>query len=209
MSDELPRDISIYVVGTGQDRGLNRLVTYLSNTYAVPITVVGYGVYELEAGRRVLIRSLRTNEQMTGQIAGTSKSGLTHTTEHVYERAKATGIFPALEAIDQVARRHSLYPKPFKGGIMYAPPQARNNVLVSVWGEPKANGLLRAYISTANFARFYRLSDEEVGHELGAVGDRLFSQDEARTFAAGLDGLLIKAQRPPEDDEISVGSTAE
>lgn len=46
--DSEPRELLLFVVGTGKAPGLERIVTYLSDKFQMPISLVSYDVFELK-----------------------------------------------------------------------------------------------------------------------------------------------------------------
>lgn len=52
------KEIIVFVVGTGEDLGLSRIVDYLYKKYGLPINVVLFQTFGLENGQHLLVREL-------------------------------------------------------------------------------------------------------------------------------------------------------
>ena len=110
------RDIDIIVVGTGTDRGLERMVEFLSRSGDIAITVVSFQVFETAQGNRVLVRELTESDVPPVK----RRDGVT--LEDVYRRADSKGTGQVVRRIVTTAEELGLYPRPWKSSVMLAPP---------------------------------------------------------------------------------------
>ncbi len=180
------RDVVMFVVGTGRDPGLERMVEYLSGTFNVPINLVTYEVFEVEGGQRILVRELADVE--LGAPARIEKVSIT--VEDVCAQAEQTGIGREFRMLLEAARRHNLYPRPYKRSVMYTPPSNRTRMLFTVRARPKPNGLLRMYVGPGAFAEFYPVTEETATSILGPDGWREMTASDVEAFITSLDRLF-------------------
>ena len=180
------RAVSIIVVGTGRDPGLERIVGYLASTYQVPITVVSYEVFELASGQRVLVRELTETEVNPPAPPSMPQ----RTVEDVCALADRNGIGEGFRAILAAAQRHNLYPRPWKKSVMYAPPSKRTRALFTVWAEPDGKGLMPVGVWPQAFAEFCPVTEEQVVSTLGPDEWQYLDSPGASAFAARLDNLF-------------------
>jgi hypothetical protein len=181
-----PREVRVYLVGAGRDRGLDRVVDLLSGTYGVPISVVSYEVYKLPDGQQVLVREL-TESETTHQEA--VKQALS-TPEELCARADAAGIGPQFRAVLQAATRHGLYPRPFKRSLMFAPPSNHTRSLFTIWANAAVPGEMWMWLGPEAFAQFYPVTEVEVAAELGGRDWRRLSEADVNAFVDGLNRLF-------------------
>ncbi|HEX3037265.1 MAG TPA: hypothetical protein VHT73_19445, partial [Thermodesulfobacteriota bacterium] len=119
------REILLFVVGTGRTPGLERMVSYLSERFKVPISVVLYEVFELPDGQQILVRRLTEYDfSKTFRIQSQSTS-----IEEVCKLAEDQGIGREFKVLLDAAQQHSLYPRVYKQSIMYTPPKLSYSLL--------------------------------------------------------------------------------
>jgi len=191
--DSEGRDVVMYVVGTGSEPGLERMVDYLSETYDMPITLVSYEVFEIGGQQQILVRELTDLE--TSPPARSARPG--PTVEDICAQAEQAGIGREFRMILDVASKHNLYPRPYKRSIMYTPPSNRTRTLFTVWATPGAGRLLWVYIGPQAFAEFYPVTEECVTSLIGAGWQKMTGAD-VETFVANLDRLFESLARTDE-----------
>jgi Holliday junction resolvase-like predicted endonuclease len=186
------REVRVFLVGTGRDPGLDRLVDFLSGIHGVPISVVSFEVYEVADGQRVLVRELTESE---AGPPGPAVSALP-TTEEICSRADRGGIGAQFRAILETARRHELYPRPFKRSLMFAPPSNHTRSLFTIWADPPGPGQMWMWLGPEAFAQFYPVTEQDVVGQLGNGGWRRLQPADLTAFVAGLDRLFQMVNEP-------------
>jgi len=188
------REVVMFLVGTGVDSGLERLVDYLSDQYNVPINIVSYEVFQLADGQQVLVRGLTESE--------TEPTGRQVTVDELCSRADLAGIGREFRMILEAARKHAIHPRPWKNALMYTPPsnKARTLFTADVW--TRADRLMQLYVAPEAFPEFYPVSEEQATSLLGEGGTRPRTLQDIEQFVASLDRLFeIVAQNEPESEE--------
>ena len=186
-SQETPRDVQVFIVGTGKGSGLERMVNYLAENYRVPITVVTYEVFQTNAGQRILVRELLETE-LQPPVRVSSHPELT--VESLLARARQNGVGQAFDLLLDAAKRHNLYPKLWKSSIMFAPPANKTRCLFTVWTQPARDGRAKVYSATEAFAEFYPVPEELVIEHLGLSGGRTMAIHDTKDYVSGLDSLF-------------------
>ncbi len=181
------REVEIFVVGTGKAPSLERVVEFLTRDFEMPISVVLYDVFEIEAGQRILAREL------SEVVPPPTKPDA----EAICKKADSAGVGKEFRAILEAARQHGLYPRPYKTSIMYTPPKNRARMLFTVWISPTANRSLKAYIGPGAFAEFYPITEDEVTGLLGPDGFRDWTPSDVEAFIGQLD-QLFRTMQPEE-----------
>ena len=111
-------EVAIIVVGTGRDRGFERMVRYLSNPGNVPITIVSFDVFQLAGGKRVLVRELSDDENAPVPDTEIVPDAI----QLLLKRAEAAGIGIQIGRIVRGARLLGLYPRSWKKSVMLTSP---------------------------------------------------------------------------------------
>ena len=188
------RDVAMYAVGTGKDPGLDRMVEFLSG-FEVPITVVSYDAFQTDEGQSILVRELTEAE-------ATPSTKPRVTVEQICRQADREGIGEPFRRLLEAANRHSLYPRPWKRSIMYTPPWNHANTLFTVRSRPRADGLMRLYLETGAFAKFYPLTEEEAESVVGIAGWKRMGDSDVDDFITTLDQLFeLIAEQEAEAEE--------
>lgn len=150
------RIVDIIVVGTARDSGLDRIVNYLSRS-DFQITVVAFEVFDVESGRRVLVREL------TEADAPRTPMTKTFTVDRVLARADEKGVGAIARPIHELATRLGLYARPWKTSISYTPPANRSRTLVTAWTDRSRDaGGIWVYVSANAFQEFYGVDPAQV-----------------------------------------------
>jgi hypothetical protein len=178
------RELAMILVGTGRAPSLNRMAHFLADRYGIPLTVVTFEVFALEAHRHILVREITdvaTAEPLPVRALKT-------TLGQVLELAERSGTAQTLRHCLALCERLGLYARPWKTSIMFAPLAHRTRALFTVWAQPQ-DGSMRMWVGTQVFAEFYPIPEESVAAHLGAEGWRLVSQQEVETFLLRLSPL--------------------
>jgi hypothetical protein len=189
------REVVMFVVGTGVDSGLERLVDYLSDQFNVPINVVSYEVFELAGGQQVLVRELTESE--AGPAARHNV-----TAEELCSRADLAGIGREFRMILEAAQKHGIHARPWKNALMYTPPSNRARTLFTAPVWTRADGLQQLYVAPEAFPEFYPVSEEDAKSLLGQEGTRPMTLEGIELFVTNLDRLFeIVAKHEAESEE--------
>ncbi|MCC6174731.1 MAG: hypothetical protein IT305_05450 [Chloroflexi bacterium] len=190
------RDVRIVVVGLGRVADLDHHLTCVSDALGTHFEVVTFALYEVEPGRRVLVREGTSDgapePRRIGQVARRGRV----TVETTCSAADTAGVGRAFRTIQSAAAWHGLHVRARATSLMFASPSQKTRALFTIWTEPKGAGMLRMFVSGPTFAALYRLPEDEVTTLLGGVGWRMLSTADAHDFVAGLNRLFLRARRP-------------
>jgi len=181
------------VVGTASYPGLDRMVDFLSGVHDVPIKLVSYDVFQIGDHHKILVRELTEPETAPKEI------GKSRTVEELSARAEKNGIGGEFRMILEAARRHDIYPRPYKGSILVTPPTNRTRMLFTVKTWTHADGLLQLYVGPQAFSEFYPVAANDVRTLLGDKGWQKLTTEDVELFIAGLDRLF----EPMQDAEYA------
>jgi hypothetical protein len=188
------RLVTVYVVGTGRDPDLDRLVrnvTFQGN----PISVVNFEVFENQAGERLLLR--RLTEAAT--VASTQASVVAPSpdnqaeTERLFELAVQNGVGYEFRRIYDAATKHGLYPRLYRWSVMYTPPQNKTRVIICAWVKSK-RGHFDIYISHQAFAEFFPIGEREASRILEWTDRQVMTPDDVDAFVGNLDKLFARIE---------------
>jgi hypothetical protein len=158
------RDVVMYVVGTGSYASLDRMINFLAGVHSVPMKLVSYEVFEIGDRHKILVRELTEPEISTPDKRPTG------TVEELCTSAEKHGIGDEFRLILEAARRHGLYPRPYRASIMYTPPSNDARMLFTVRDWTQSDGLMRVYFGVSAFAEFYAVDKETVRSIFGRGG---------------------------------------
>jgi hypothetical protein len=183
------REVSIIVVGTGRDAGLDRLLPFLAGRYQVPIRSVTFDVFVLSNGQQLLLREVTESPPE----ATVTKSR--YTVEAVMEIARENGVDAMMNRYLDMAKRHGIYPRPWPLCIQFSPPTNRTRYLFTVW--PGRGGL---WISHEALGEFYPFSVQDMARLLPSQGWHDLTDDLTTQIVGGLDELFAIAEGTDADN---------
>jgi hypothetical protein len=186
-ADNKDREVVVYVVGTGQDPSLERVLDFLGDRSQLVVNAVLFNVFELESGHRILVRELTSNE--TAPLSSTSSLTRPGVAE-VLKIAERNGLTEAFKPLMAAGERHGFYPRPYKHSIMFAPPNNRTRCLFVAWVEPPADRMVKLFVASEAFQEFYALRKGLAAKELGSAGYRQLSVSQVTKFVRSLDRLM-------------------
>jgi hypothetical protein len=192
-----PRNAVIYVVGTGRDPGLDRMVTYLSGTFDLPISIVTFEVFGTAPDQQVLVRELKDSEVQAPR--GPAPSGLT--VESVCTLADRYGIGMPFRALLAAALRWGLYPRPYKTSIMYTPSSNRTRYLITAWAVPQQPGTVRLWLGTDKFPEFYPVTEQAAEESLGPPKMHTLSPSDLNVLIATLERFFESINHGASQDD--------
>ncbi len=181
------RAISVFVVGTGRDEGLDRLLKNLSFK-GNPVAAINFDVFENQSGERLLLRSLTDLDTRPAENRDLAASS---DVDRLMAIAAQNKVGAQFKAIYEAATECGLFPRTFKWSIMYTPPIHKNRVIVVTWVRPRG-GKLDLYVASRAVAEFYPISEQEVVRFIGQEGRMRYDQDDARVFCESLKKLFRK-----------------
>jgi Holliday junction resolvase-like predicted endonuclease len=188
-TDKKDREVVVYVVGTGQDPSLERILGFVDKSQRV-VHAVLFSVFESDSSHRLLVRELTSNPP-PGSGARQKNLSLAG----VIKIAHDNGLGEAFESLVAAAERHGLYPRPFKRSIMFAPANNRTRCLFVAWVKPPADYVMKLYVVPDAFQEFYALRKELVVKELGNAGYRQLPVSEVPEFVRSLDRLMSSVEQ--------------
>ena len=183
------REVRLFVVGTGKQEGLERIVQFLSR-YQMPISIVSYEIFEVADGQRILIREL-AEEEIEPLPVKKNKVTL----EQLCMTADQCGIGEGFRLIRTAAEKHNLYPRLWATSVMYTPPSNRKRMLFTVWVKSRTNNMLKIYVGTDVFPEFYPVRAKEARQYLGPDGWREMNKTDVEKFIDGLDRLFAQIEK--------------
>ncbi len=190
------REVTIYVVGTGRDPGLERIVNFLASS-GQQINVVNYTVFTSENGQQVIVRELTELDAHAESAVPTTDAAKTQEISVVSlcSLADENGIGREFRMLLEAAQRHGFYPRTYKWSIMYTPPANRTRMLFTVRVKPTKEGHTQVYIGPEAFAEFYPISESEAINNLGTNGWYALPSVEVKRFVQDLDRLFTIIDR--------------
>jgi hypothetical protein len=188
------REVVIYLVGTGLDAGLERMVGYLAERAELAVRMVTFAAFREAGGGMLLAREIHERDedatpQMRRSVAASP------TAEAVLAMGDQNGVGAVMRTLHAAAVDVGLHVRPWGKSIMFAPPAAKSRCLFTVWAEPRAGepGIAKVWIAADMFAQFYGVSEPALAATLGigASGGWVWlDKQRAERVAAGVRELL-------------------
>ena len=189
-ADEKDREVAVYVVGTGQDPSLERVLDFLDKSQRA-VNAVLFNIFDLESGHRILVRELTSNEL----AAEGAPPSIRPSVRDVVEVAERNGLGEAFKSFLAIAERHGFHPRPFRHSIMFAPANNRARCLFVAWVKPPAEGVVKLFVAPEAFQEFYGLPKGLVLKELGDEGYRKLTVSQVLDFVGSLDRLMSSVEQ--------------
>lgn len=186
------REIVIYLVGTGIDAGLARMVSYLAERAEMSVRLVTFNAFSQVDGRVLLAREIHERDAEPARDSGKAATA-SPTVDAVLAMGDRNGVGPVMRALHAGATDVGLHVRVWGKSIMFAPPAAKSRCLFTVWAERRAQqppGTARVYISHEVFEQFYGVKDSDVAAAVGPAGFVMMDHAAAARAAAGLRDLL-------------------
>lgn len=189
------RELELVIVGIGRAPGIDRITQFLADRYNLPITVVDFDVFVLDDQKQILSREIKEIEISETPRLRTPKT----TIESVLGLAHQYGTLETMQKCIDVAEQFDLYPRPWPGCIMFAPPSNRTRALFTIWVKPE-NGKTKIWVGNKPFSEFYPISEENVKNHIGPEGFQYRSVTEMENFFQGLKSLFQEMKNGDCDD---------
>ena len=181
--EEEGRQIAVLLVGAGVHPGLERMNEFLGR-FAVPIGVVSFEVFELDAGPQLLIR------EVVDEPVEPSPPPRRFTVDSLRDRAADAGVGEQFDRFLDMAKAAGLPVQPHKLSVRIAPPTNRTRMLM--YAHPSAGGRggqLYFEVSPTTFAEFYPHLDER------EAADALSELNKVHASGDELDAVLDRIER--------------
>jgi len=183
-TDPKEREIVMFVVGAFRDPSLDRLASFLSDNYRVPISVVSFQVFGDQAGGYFLVRELAEPEFFEEITQHQSEDNQ----RQLFMLSERNGFGDQFRAIFDKATSLDIYPRTHKASIMYTPSANRSRMLFTIWARYFQKGM-HSYIGITPFNEFYGIPVKVVEDALGREGWRYLSANDVEGFINGLESL--------------------
>lgn len=181
------RDVVIYLVGTGIDPGLDRMVGFLAVRAELSVRMVTFSPFKDAQGKILLAREIHesTNEPRTGS-ATTGRTG--STVDSVLAMADQNGVGVVVRHLNALAQELGFYVKPCPKSIMIAPMANRTRCLIYVSADSQRNapGVARTYIAAEAFEQFFGIKEVDLQEAVGPIARVMLDQAGANLLAVGL-----------------------
>ena len=186
------RDVLVYVVGTGRDAGLERMLSFLSSS-GVTIRAFTFDAFTV-GNEGILVRELTDGEAIT-----TAASPLISSTPVGVLSQAAPAMAPVLTNLVEMAQHLGLAARPWKNCVMIAPARHRGRALITVWPAPQPDGRVKVYVAPETFAEYFSVSEDQVRTALRqSGGSKMLDADAIKVLTDGLSELLA-----PMRDDVS------
>lgn len=179
----------IYLVGTGLDPGLTRMIDYLSGTASLSIRLVTFSVFAGYADEVLITRELHEADEPAASAASTSKGEIPSLDElqAQAEEHNAGAIWRRLVSTGEEA---GLYPRRYKKSVMLTPQRNKTRCAIFLPTQHrKSDGVTHAYIAADVFEEFFNIPQDRVTEVLGHKWIEL-GPDTVERFCEGLTQLL-------------------
>jgi Holliday junction resolvase-like predicted endonuclease len=188
------RNVTVFVVGTGRDVHLERMVRGLSFRDQ-PINIVQFGVFENDVGELLILRRLTEAQSDVAVPAVTTDETDDRQSDmdRLFKLANQNGIGNEFRRVYDAATKHGLYPRLHRWGIMYTPPQNKTRVLICAWVKPN-KGRFDIFIAPHAFAEFFPVGKLETRRILGWSNRRRMTPEDVDTFVRNLDALFARIE---------------
>lgn len=166
LDEDSGMELLIYLVGTGIDTGLERMVSYLGEKANLSIRIVTFSVFEDSQGNKMLAREIHEPLESEAPNRSVSRSGGTVPTEdELLAKADENGIGRIVRPIFEAAVELGLYPRRYSKSFMIAPPQNKTRVLIYIPVDRPAqirDGRLGIGVWPETFEQFLGIQESEV-----------------------------------------------
>jgi hypothetical protein len=186
--DDGPREVSVIVVGTGIEAGLERISAYLSD-FGVPIRALSFQVLAINDGQRLLVREVWEAESVPAPPTAEAEARL----DQLLAEAERGGVASAVRQLYQTASRLGLYVRPYRFSIMFTPPHHHGRTLFTLWPRDK-----RFWAGSDAYAEFWPVTVTRTRELFGDGGWRELTDQAADAYSRGLEELFASLDQPEE-----------
>ena len=181
----------IYLVGTGIDPGLTRMVDYLAGNTSMSIRLVTFSVFVGHADDLIVTRELHEVDRPTATATPTTGSSVP-TLDELQAQAEEHKAGAIWRQVVSTAEQAGLYPRRYSKSVMLAPPQNKTRCAIYLPTQyRKTEGVTHAYIAADVFEEFLNIPQDRVANLLGQEWVEL-RPDTVEQFCSGLSQLLAE-----------------
>jgi hypothetical protein len=186
----------IFVVGTGQDENLERMIKHID----FDVSVIELGVFQSEYGEYFITRQFTELDAPPDyESVAAAEEGQHTDIQRLFNLAHQNGIGEAYRIVYEAAIACGLYPRIHKTSIMYAPPANKTRCLMYAKVKPK-NKQFNLYLENPAFAEFYPVKEKEVRRQLGWSEYKQLTVDDAKEFAENLRAMFAEIEKNSRED---------
>lgn len=142
------RDVVVLLAGIGVDAGLERIVDHLGG-YGVPITIVSFDAFQPSEDKPLLLIREVAEERTPPTRRGPRAR---RTVDEIRALAAVEGVPEPFDRFLKMARDAGLVVRPYRVGVMIAPPTHHNRYLM--YARPEKGGIVLS-AGPAAFAEFF------------------------------------------------------
>lgn len=187
-------DVSMLLVAAEVDERSERIISFLSDAYGVPINVVTFNYFRSKVGTELLTRVFLIEPEQVEhrtQTKSSSKRTPPPSIDKLVDRAERKGYGQQFTAILSTAQKHNLSIRRFANSLMYGPRTHRNRALFTVSVGSTIGEGVTVKVSHEAWSDFYPVEEGEVRSALGrSAGPMQLTSDEAHKFVEGLNNLF-------------------
>lgn len=193
-AEEDGRNVVIYLVGTGLDPGLERMVAYLAKRADLSVRMVTFLPFRDAQGKLLLARTIHETDEDAPATAS-RPSGSAPSAETILAMADQNGVGAVARTLYAAATELGLHVRPWGTSIMFAPPASKKRCLFTVWTVSRASdpGAAKVWVAAEMFSQFYGISEPDLTMALGVGplnGWLWLDKPKADRLVAGLRQLL-------------------
>lgn len=192
-ADSADQEIVIYLVGTGIDSGLERMVAYMTSRAELAIRLVTFLPFQNPQGGLLLAREIHESDEQA-PFAARQHSTPAPAAEEILRLGDENGVGEVMRTLHHAALDAGLHVRPWATSIMYAPQAAKKRCLFTVWAgrRPQMPGVARAYIAPETFEQYFGIRESDLVAEVGPTGYVMLDAAAANKAAVGIRGLLAR-----------------
>jgi Holliday junction resolvase-like predicted endonuclease len=194
LDDEETRDVSLIVVGTSQDEGLDRMVNFLAERGNLSISVVSFEVFSLPSGERVLIRELTESDVAVTIDAPRRATRPMPTLEEFYHLAEAVGTREPIRKFVEAGTRIGLPHRVYRESVFLTRPNNRNTTVLGMVLNPTTDGRVRIWAASEPLAEIFGLTKERI--------EEIFATNYSESTAEGLYDQLARFEKLVRDTQV-------
>lgn len=185
-------DLIIYLVGTGMDPGLERMIDYLSERANIVIRAVTFSAFSSSDGKLLLAREIHESTDTTPTQRAQLQTGTCVNESDVMKLADNNGVGDILRQLQSTADRLGLHQRLWKTSVMFASPHHKSRCLFTLWVGPNyvKDGEAHLWVSHENFERIYGIPRSQLEETLGGSEAMQIDLAKARELDTGLAKLL-------------------
>lgn len=191
------REIALLLVGAGTHSGLERVNKFLSR-FDLPISVVSFEVFELDGGRKLLVR------EVVDEPIKTTAPRRRYTVEAIRGLAADVGVRDQFDRFVSMSEEAGLPVQPQRASVRIAPPANRTRFLM--YAAPRAGpngGELGIWVGPRPFAEWFpHIDEEEATAALGKHEDGAYLAGEELEKRLDQIAVFLRQYFPqPDGDE--------